>query len=110
MTGPCAKQVVTATIVTSNGRRFVGTNHVRNPQAECPRKGLPTGVGYELCRDVCDQVGHAEVVAIAEAGSHAAGGRLYLEGHSYACDACKSACEAAGITSIVIGQPPKGAA
>ena len=105
MSGPCAKQTVTATIVTPDGRRFVGTNHVRNPQSVCPRADLPTGVGYELCRDVCGQAGHAEIDAIAKAGDDARGGILYLEGHTYACEPCKAAARKAGIVRIVIGSP-----
>lgn len=105
MTGPCAKQTVTATIIAADGRRFVGTNFVRNPQPTCPRGDLPTGVGYEMCREICDQFGHAEINAIAAAGVAACGGVLYLEGHTYACDPCKAAAWLAGIRMIVIGAP-----
>lgn len=107
MNGPCSKQTVTATIVTPAGVRFTGTNYVRNFQPVCPRAGLPTGVGYELCRDICRQVGHAEIVALAEAGSSADGATLYLQGHTYACEPCREACRAAGIVEIVIGAPPE---
>jgi deoxycytidylate deaminase len=106
MTGPCAKQTVRATIVTPEGRRFAGTNHVANPQETCPRADMPTGVGYELCKSVCQQGSHAEVNAIAEAGEHAQGATLYLEGHTYACEPCKAAAAEAGIIEIVIGGPP----
>lgn len=105
-TGPCVKQTVTATIVTPNGVRFVGTNYVNNPQEVCPRAGMPTGVGYDLCRSVCDQAGHAEVIAVRRAGAWALGATLYLEGHTYACDPCKAVCGIAGIKEIVIGGPP----
>lgn len=104
--GPCAKQVVTATIVTPVGERFVGTNYVRNHQPICPRADMPTGVGYHLCKEVCDQSGHAEPNAIAAAGEKAKGAVLYLEGHTYACDPCKEAADRAGIREIVIGSPP----
>lgn len=105
MIGPCVKQVVTATIVTRSGERFVGTNHCLNAQSICPRADMPTGVGYELCRDVCQQPAHAEVNAIAAAGASAAGATLYLEGHTYACEPCKAAAAAAGILSVVVGSP-----
>jgi deoxycytidylate deaminase len=107
MTGPCVKQTVTATIVTPDGERFVGTNFVRNPQPTCPRGDMPTGVGYELCRTVCDQSGHAEPNALAVAGEKARGATLYLEGHTYACEPCKEAARAAGIVEIVIAAPPE---
>lgn len=107
MIGPCAKQTVRATIVTPDGRhRFTATNYVNNAQPTCPRGDMPTGVGYELCRTVCDQQGHAEINALAIAKHHAAGATLYLQGHTYACEPCKAAAKAAGIVEIVIGAPP----
>lgn len=106
MTGPCAKQTVTATIISPDGLRFVGTNAVARPQPSCPRRGMPTGVGYELCDTVCQQAGHAEVQALRKAGNSARGSILYLEGHTYACEPCKAAVTAAGIVEIVIASPP----
>ena len=101
----CAKQTVTATIV--NGPlRFVGTNHANNPQSICPRAEMPTGIGYKLCKSICQQENHAEVNAILAAGEHSRGATLYLEGHTYACEPCKLACHFAGIKEIVIGGPP----
>jgi hypothetical protein len=105
----CAKLTIRATIITPNGERFVGTNWVRNPQPTCPRAGMPTGVGYELCKSICDQPAHAEVNACLAAGEKARGGVLYLEGHYYACEPCKRCCEEHGVT-IVIGAPPAEAA
>jgi deoxycytidylate deaminase len=106
MIGPCAKQVVVATVVTPSGLTFSSSNFVRNPQPSCPRAHLPSGVGYEMCRDICDQPEHAEINALVFAGSYAEGATLYLEGHSYACDSCVAACDAAGIAQIVIGASP----
>lgn len=106
MSGACAKQVVTATIVTPDGDRFVGTNWVARPQPTCPRADMPTGVGNELCRSICGQSGHAEIDALRVAGVRAAGAALFLEGHTYACEPCRAACAAAGIMEIVIGGPP----
>ena len=105
MNGPCLKQVVTATIVTPDGERFVAMNDCENPQTVCPRDRLATGVGYHLCRDVCRQTGHAEVNALQRAGAKARGAILYLEGHTYACEPCKAACEAAGICGSSLGRP-----
>lgn len=106
MTGPCAKQTVTATLIAAGGRRFVGTNYTNNPQATCPRAGMPTGQGYELCKSICDQPAHAEVNAVREAGEAARGATIYLEGHSYACDPCAATARDAGVLEIVIGAPP----
>lgn len=104
--GPCAKQTVTATVVASDGTHYVGTNHQRNPVASCPRAGMPTGTGYELCRNVCQQSGHAEVNALRLAGKAAKGATLYVEGHTYACAPCSADASAAGIVSIEFGPPP----
>jgi deoxycytidylate deaminase len=105
----CAKQTVTATIITTDGRRFIGTNFARNPQPTCPRGNMPTGVGYDLCKSICQQDSHAEVNAIAEAGAATHGATLHLEGHTYACEPCKAACAAAGIVEIIIGPAPERA-
>jgi deoxycytidylate deaminase len=102
MKGPCAKQTVTATIIAENGDTYLSTNYCLNPQVSCPRAGLLTGEGYELCKDICRQVGHAEVNAITLAGVNAVGATLYLKGHTYACDGCKQAAKEAGIKEIVI--------
>jgi len=107
MSGACAKQVVTATIITPEGQRFVGTNWVERPQSKCPRADMPTGVGYELCASVCAQSGHAEIDALRLARGKTRGATLYLEGHTYACEPCKAACKAAGIHKIIVGAPPK---
>lgn len=104
--GPCTRKVVTATLIAENGERFVGTNCCSAPATPCPRADLPTGVGYETCIAVCRQVGHAEIVALDLAGDLARGGVLYVEGHGYACDACKAAAAACGVRDIIIGPPP----
>lgn len=106
MRGPCAKQLVRATIIAADGRRFVGENDCANPQTVCPRGALPSGVGYALCRSVCAQTAHAEVNAIRAAGDAACGGVLYLEGHTHACEECTRAADAAGIRQIIIAAPP----
>lgn len=105
--GPCAKQTVKATIIAADGGRFVGTNHCMTPQATCARAGLPTGVGYDLCKSICQQDAHAEVNAIRIAADDAKGATLYLEGHTYACQSCQDAAKTAGIVEIIVGQPPE---
>lgn len=107
--GPCAKQVVVATVIALNGERYIGTNHCMKPQATCPRAGMPTGVGYELCKSICEQDAHAEVNAVRLAGPDAVGATLYLEGHTYACQACQVASVSAGVAEIIVGQPPETA-
>jgi deoxycytidylate deaminase len=105
----CAKLTTRATIIAPDGQRFVGTNWVRHPQRTCPREGMPTGIGYELCKSICDQPAHAEVNACLAAGEKARGGKLYLEGHYYACENCKRVAAEHGV-EIIIGSPPESAA
>jgi deoxycytidylate deaminase len=104
--GPCQKLTVTATIVAPDGSVFVATNYCDTPQIVCPRSGLPTGIGYELCKSVCNQRNHAEVNAILLAGDAAKGGTLYLEGHTYCCKSCLAAATDAGIASVILGPRP----
>ena len=99
--GRCAKQIVTATVVAPNGDRFIATNYTLNPQVRCPRADMPTGVGYHLCKEVCEQPGHAEINALKLAGDKAMGATLNISGHTYACESCKQAARDAGIKKIV---------
>lgn len=104
MTGPCAKLVVRCTLITPDGRRFVGENSCANPQPVCPR--LP-GEGYDKCKTVCQQAGHAEIVALQHAGAAAAGAHAYIEGHTHVCRDCQETLVAAGVHAFTVGQPPK---
>jgi len=109
--GPCARRVVKATIVTPSGMQFEGTNHCLNAQPTCPRAHLPTGVGYEFCRDVCEQPGHAEIQALwnaslAQPHLHLSGSICYIEGHTYVCENCNKALFEAGVGQVVFAKPP----
>jgi len=98
----CVKQEVTAVIECLNGDVYMGSNWCGNPQEKCPRQDMPTGIGYEKCRDVCRQQAHAEVDACANAGKNARDGTLYLIGHSYCCDNCKKVIREHGIKTVII--------
>lgn len=105
MIGPCAKATVTCTIIAANGKRYVGTNYCENAQETCPRLA---GEGYEKCKTICGQVGHAEQVAVSLAGADAAGANAYLQGHTYACQACQEALFGAGVAALSVGvEPPR---
>ena len=59
----------------------------------CPRyeKGCKTGEGYELCKTICKQTGHAEIIAIQDAlkKNHTIkNAQLYLFGHWWCCENC----------------------
>ena len=100
--GPCAKKVVTFTIVARGGLRFIGTNEVRYPQPACPRE---PGEGYDKCLRICDQPAHAEVAALNRAGRHANGAIGFLEGISRVCPECQVALDSAGVRAVVFGSP-----
>jgi deoxycytidylate deaminase len=102
MRGPCAKQIVTCKLICSDGSEFIGENYCESAQQECPRKGMATGEGYDLCLSVCKQKGHAELVALEMAGSLAIGASAEISGHTYVCDKCRSALVSAGVTEITI--------
>jgi len=99
--GICAKQTTIA-IITNGNKFWVGTNECKNPQDKCPRKGMKTGEGYELCKQICKQEFHAEVNACMKAGIGAKGATLYLIGHYYCCEGCKRVMDEFGIAEVII--------
>lgn len=99
MRGPCAKRHVTCVILTDCNERFVGENDCANPQATCPRQ---PGEGYEKCKTICQQAGHAEIEALKAAGERARGADAFLYGHYWICEPCGAAIRDAGIRSLKI--------
>lgn len=93
----CAKTRVLAVVYARDGRSYSGTNDCRTPQVACPR--LP-GEGYEKCRTVCDQEGHAEVMALRAAGDQARGATLKVWGIGWHCRDCQERAFAAGVVAI----------
>lgn len=93
----CAKQRVTCTLTHPDGREWIGENLCRNPQPVCPRA---PGEDYTKCRTVCDQVGHAEPVALAQAGDNARGCTATLRGHTYFCQSCQHSLFDAGVVAL----------
>lgn len=106
MSGKCTKQEVIA-IIENNGRYWIDSNWGENAPEECPRGDMPSGVGYELCHDICETTGHAEANVCKKAGHHAEGGTLYLIGHTYCCDSCTATMEKYGIKEVKIGELPE---
>lgn len=103
-TNLCVKQTTAAVILTKEGLLFTGYNSCKEPQNTCPREGLPSGEGYELCKNICKQTGHAEVNACNLAGNYCAGATLYLFGHTYCCKDCESHMETRDIEEVIIVQ------
>lgn len=104
--GPCAKAVVRCTIVTTDRRRYYGSNHCFNAQPHCPRQ---PGEGYEKCRWICAQPAHAEIAALwsaMENGAHLDGATAYVTGINRICDDCRDAMTYWGIKPVLGAPPP----
>lgn len=87
----CMKQVVVALLfVHKPGETvvFVGSNWCVTPQKVCPRTTLPSGYGYWMCRNICNQGAHAEVDACKEAGELAKRASVVVYGHTRICENC----------------------
>lgn len=94
----CAKKIVTCIIKTPNGKEFVGRNDCGNPQVQCPR--LP-GEDYAKCKEICDQPGHAEEMALEAArGVNLVGATAYLSGIDHYCKRCQKQLFAAGVVAL----------
>ena len=102
--GPCAKQTVQAVLVSPSGAVVKATNACRHPQEACPRGDLPSGVGYEKCKEVCGQWAHAEVAALELAekrGIPTEGAVVVVTGHTMICEDCARRIAEAGAVGIV---------
>ena len=101
MKGLCAKRSVVVIIVGKKGI-YTNTNWCAKPQSTCPRveKGMKSGEGYELCKDVCQQPAHAEIMALLNAGTDAKDAVMYLLGHDHCCDSCLTQIKKYGIKEV----------
>ena len=100
--GQCAKQRVRCKLTLSNGKELWGENWCMNAQKECPRG---PGEGYEKCKTICNQIGHAEQVAARWAEDyHLEGATATLYGHTYFCQTCQEALFAAGVQFLEVGE------
>ncbi len=102
----CLKQVVTATILRDSKVLVIGKNDISNSEVtECPRKGMKSGEGYDLCISICRQKGHAEVQVIEKAkqlGIDIKGATMEVEGHIYICGDCEREIIKSGLKSWYI--------
>ncbi len=102
----CLKQPVYAMLVTKNGNEYFGSNEMKACVTSCPREelNLPSGQGYEHCKETCKQDFHAEDEAVKRANFYEAdtnGSTMYLVGHHYCCDNCMNVMKKAGVEKVV---------
>ena len=103
--GPCAKQRVRCKITCLDGGVVTGENYCLTPQTKCPRE---PGEGYEKCKSICNQLGHAEQVAACYADTYKMGGAsAELSGHTYFCMDCQHALFKVGVKWLSIKQGDK---
>jgi deoxycytidylate deaminase len=98
-------------IVTGNNDIGVSWKELKQKgYDDCPRRNLPTGVGYELCRDICKQKYHSEVSAIENGinlgilplNDEDYVAEMYMYGHWYCCSNCLNRAEKAGIRKYYV--------
>lgn len=100
--GPCAKQRVRCEVVLPDGRKFTGENWCMSPQRVCPRE---PGEGYEKCKSICQQIGHAEQVVARFADEvDFTGATATLFGHTYFCQECQEMLFAAGVRFLEVSK------
>lgn len=102
----CAKQATSAVIVKDGKILGRGTNAGIKVDI-CPRveRGYAPGVGYELCREICKQKEHAEIMAIRNALKQVKslkGASIYLGGHWWICEPCWDAIIQARISKVFL--------
>ena len=99
----CAKKIVECWIQAKDGTIFYGSNDCDKPQVKCPRIG---NEGYEKCKTICQQQGHAEEMALADAGEHDLNGATaYMFGTTHFCENCQKALFGAGVRYLTKGEP-----
>lgn len=104
MIGHCADKVVTCDIITVEGDVYTGMNLCRNPQKTCPRYWNDN---YTKCVEVCQQISHAEIAALANAlanGANVKGATAVIKGIGWSCRNCQEELYKAGIKFITIGE------
>jgi deoxycytidylate deaminase len=99
----CQLQATGAVVVRDGKVVSLGTN-VGKLQDICPRaeKKSPTGTDYHLCKEICEQISHAEVAAIRNTEKDLTGTDMYLYGHWWICENCWNEIIKAGIKNVFL--------
>lgn len=104
MIGHCADKVVTCDIITVEGDVYTGMNLCRNPQDRCPRS---QDEGYAKCDIICEQIAHAEIMALSNAfanGVNVKGATAVIHGIGWSCRNCQEELYRSSIKFITIGE------
>ena len=97
----CAKQNVVSVLVSTTSKVFIGYNGCNKEVLTCPRVGMESGYGYELCDIICSQVHHSETGACKQAGIEANGSTIYLLNHTYCCNNCIEVMKEYGVKQVI---------
>lgn len=99
---------VVAILVKEGKPIAIGSNYHEN----CRREGMATGEGYDLCIR-CQPAHHAEAQCINQvlrnmdsdsALTYLMYTKMYVYGHTYACESCKELAEDYCVEIIITGK------
>lgn len=107
----CRKQPTGAVLVRNNKILMTATN-AGVTVSVCPRvlKGSKTGTDYYLCKEVCKQEGHSELLVVEKAikkGIDTRDSDIYLWGHWWCCQPCWEAMTEGGIRNVYLEEGAK---
>lgn len=98
----CAKKVIRCWIWDYTGNCGYGENACNTPQEACPREPEE---GYEKCKSICHQPGHAEMMALEAArakGVMIEGATVKVKGAYNVCKSCAATLRDAKVGKIII--------
>ena len=102
----CTKQP-TGAVLVKNGKIISTATNASFKAPVCPRvlRGSATGTDYYLCKEICKQNGHSELMAVRKAmekGIETKGGDIYLWGHWWCCQPCWEEMIKGGIANVYL--------
>lgn len=97
----------TAAVIIKNGKIIgCGTNAIKNKRPDiCPIRTHKRGTAWNLCKEICGQEGHAEIMAIRDALNKAEdlhSASIYLAGHWWVCRDCWDEIICVGIKKVYL--------